>query len=107
MAYTKEQIVEMLGKNDKAICRALVVLYNNQTSEEQQTESTRVNNGKGFSGPDARIGTSMAKFYMSRGFLTNQQLSYWRRPSKKGTMKIAKYVRQLLEAIPAQQKELI
>lgn len=84
--------------------KALVVLHNNQTVDEQYSEVTRVHNGKGFRPCDAHIGSNMAKFYLSRGFLTPKQIAYWRRENNKGDMKIQIYWRQLLEA--AEQKKI-
>jgi hypothetical protein len=99
---TKDQIVALLATNDKAIARALLVLNANQTADEQVAEDVKYQNGKGFRPCHARMGTSMAKFYGARGFLTPKQISYWRKPDAKGTMKIAIYWRQLMEA--AEQK---
>lgn len=94
---SKQGIVELLKNNDRAIARALVVLNQRQTADEQATEDTRHRNGQGFRPCHARMGTSMAKFFERRGFLTDKQVSYWRRPMKDGKMKIEIYAGQLLE----------
>lgn len=104
MNHTAESIKALLDRNDKAVARALVVLYNNQTFAEQSTEHTLVHNNKGFTGADARLGTSMAKQYLTRGFLSPKQIAIWRRLNKKGVSKIGKYTRQLIEAIPPKQE---
>mgnify|MGYP003348127132 CR=1 FL=1 len=98
MELTKENIVNLLATNDKAIGRALVVLNNNQTADEQINGSVTHLNGKGFRPCHARMGTSMAKFFMDRGYLSDKQVAYWRKPDAKGNMKIAIYWRQLIEA---------
>jgi len=52
--YTKSDIVELLMTNDRAVGRALVVLYGRQTSTEKEAQCTILNNGVGFTGADAR-----------------------------------------------------
>ena len=91
----KQQIIELLKTNDKAVARALVALNARQTDSEQATEETRVRNGQGFRPCHARMGTSMANFYQRRGYLTAKQLAYWRKPNSKGQMRIAIYAGQL------------
>lgn len=102
MELTGTQIVDMLRTNDKAVARALVVLFERQTDDEQATEHTRHHNGRGFRPCHARMGTSMAKFYLQRGFLTPKQIAYWRREGKEG-MRIAIYWKQLLDVARKKQ----
>jgi hypothetical protein len=94
---TKTEIIALLARNDRAIGRALVVLNERQTIDEQSTEATRHHNGIGFTGCDARMGTSMAKFFSRNGYLTPKQVAYWRKPNVRGVPRIAKYAGQLLE----------
>ncbi len=103
--WTKETIQRLLETNDKAVGRALLVLYANQTDYEKQIQDTRVLNGKGFTGADARVGSSMAQFFNQRGYLTPKQLAYWRKLSKKGTTsRIGKYWNQILIEIEKRGK---
>ena len=82
----KEWMQNLLLTNDKAVCRALVVIFERQTADEQVIGATRFNNNVGFTGVDAEICTSFAKQVLSRGFLTPKQmviarkkmLRYWR-----------------------------
>jgi hypothetical protein len=97
-ALTRESIQALLASNDRAIGRALVVLFNNQTADEQISETVRVQNGKGFKGPHGKIGTSMAKFFLRNGYLSEKQIAYWRKPDRRGQMRIGCYWRQLIEA---------
>ena len=76
---------------------ALERILRNQTDDEVATENTRYHNGTGFSGADGKIGTSMAKFYVKRGFLTPKQVAYWMKSMKNGKPRILKYRKQLLE----------
>lgn len=94
---TKDAILTLLETNDKAVCRALVVLNARQTFDEQTTENTRHLNGRGFRPCHARMGTSMAKFYSRNGYLTEKQIAYWRREDRAGNMRIGIYWRQLQE----------
>lgn len=93
----KEYIVNLLRTNDKAIARALVVLTERQTADEQVGETTRHLNGRGFRPCHARMGTSMAKFYHRNGYLSPKQVSYWRNPQRDGKMRIEIYAGQLLD----------
>ena len=100
--YTKEYIINLLEKNDKAVGRALMVLLNNQTFDEQQAKDVKYQNGKGFAAPDAFIGTSMAIQAKARGgLLSPKQVSYWRKKNKTGAMRIGKYWKQLVIAAEA------
>lgn len=97
--WTKEQIVQLLATNDKAVARALVRINQNQTADEQKQETVKYQNGKGFRPCHARLGTSMAKFFQSRGYLTQKQINYWRKTDRKGNMRIGIYANQLLKEI--------
>lgn len=94
---TKQDIVELLRNNDKAICRALVVLNERQTADEQVSEDTKHRNGQGFRPCHARMGTSMARFYASAGYLSAKQIAYWRKEQNDGKMRIEIYAGQLLQ----------
>ena len=97
--HTKESILELLKTNDKAIGRALVVLNDRQTRDEQTDKITKVHNGRGFRPCHARMGTSMAEFFLRNGYLSEKQARYWRAVDKAGNMRIGIYTRQLLEAV--------
>jgi hypothetical protein len=100
----KAAIIQLLQTNDKAIARALVVLNERQTAMERSAESTINDNGEGFTPADARMGTSMAEFYAKRGYLTEKQLAYWKKPNVRGVWRICKYAGQLLEIAAAKAK---
>ncbi len=94
----KEDIIKLLQTDDRAVIRALLVLHDRQTTDEQSSEDTRYHNGVGFKSCDARMGSSMAKFFQRNGYLTPKQISYWRKLDKRGNMRIAAYWKQLLAA---------
>lgn len=95
---SKEAIVNLLKTDDRAIARALLVLNERQTADEQVSEHTRYLNGMGFRPCHARMGSSMAKFFQRNGYLSPKQIAYWRTNDRTGTMRIAIYWRQLAEA---------
>lgn len=98
---TKEQIVELLITNDRAVIRAVIVLNQRQTLDEQQIKGTKNRNGQGFTPADAHMGTSMAEFAERTGRLTERQIAYWRKPNARGVPRICKYAGQLLEVARA------
>ena len=93
----KNDIIKILTTNDAAICRALVVLNQRQTEDEQNIQGTINANGRGFTPADAYMGTSMATYFEKWGKLSEKQLAYWKKPNAKGTPRICKYAGQLLE----------
>jgi len=97
MNTTKAHIEHLLRTNDKAVGRALVALHARQTADEQNSEATKMHNGIGFTSADAKMGSSMAKFFQRRGYLSPKQLAYWREPNAKGKERIVKYATQLLQ----------
>lgn len=102
--FTKEALIHLLATNDKAVERAIMVLYERQTTSEQAAHASLTRNNRGFMQCHAAVGTSMAKAYLRYGSLTQNKINYWRRLDSKGKMKIARYWSQLLEA--AKEKAL-
>ncbi len=76
--------------NDYAVERAVLAIFARQTMDEQTSNTTLHTNGKGFNGPDARLGTYYAKWLMSGKRLTGNHLN-------KARVMMYKYVRQLVE----------
>lgn len=103
----KDTLVKLLATNDRAVARALVVLNEHQTRDEQVQENTKYLNGEGFRPCHARMGTSMAQFYLRRGFLTAKQVAYWRKPMADGNMRIGIYWKQLALAAEAKAKAVV
>ena len=99
----RDGMQKLLAENDLAVCRAVVVIHNNQTADEQNAEATINHNGRGFRPVHAKIGTSMAKQFLRNGRLTEKQINYWRRTDRRGNMNIGLYWRQLVEAAQVKQ----
>lgn len=98
LRFSREHIENLLTTNDRAVIRALLALNERQTKDEKESESTFYRNGMGFRPCHAHRGSSMAKFYQERGFLTPKQIAWWRIPSPKtGKPRISIYAGQLAE----------
>lgn len=94
--WTRDQINTLLQTSDAAVERAMVVLFNRQTSDEQQTEETKHLNGVGFAGNAAHRGSYYAKWVLSKKRLTGIHLERAR--------KIAlRHSKQLVEEANKQQ----
>lgn len=89
---TKVELVKFLREkltNDPVWAKAaLVRIFANQTADEQVSKDTTHYNMIGFTVGDARILTSFAQFYKTRGFLSEKQTK-WLMP------KMGKYAGQL------------
>jgi cob(I)alamin adenosyltransferase len=86
----KEQIQYLIDHNDLAVARAVVRIYQRQTTDEQRSEVTKHTNSIGFNGPDAKYLTSAAKYVINNGKLTGNHVDMVRR-------RIRRYWRQLAE----------
>lgn len=86
--WTVEEIMGLLSRNREAVVRGLVAIYNKQTEDEKQAETTRHDNGIGFSGCDATILSSIAKQVLAGHRLSQKQYELVEK-------KMRKYVKQL------------
>lgn len=91
---SKEQLIgiykTMLGANQAWAIRGLMVVYGNQTADEQQEGSVRVHNGKGFTPTDAKFLSSLAEQYKTKNSLSAKQVEVL-------YQKMPKYARQILD----------
>jgi hypothetical protein len=62
--YTRTQIDSILLRSDAAVERAIIVLFERQTADEQRQADTNVHNNRGFASCDARAGTRFARFLL-------------------------------------------
>ena len=104
---TKESLINMVTSSryniEQVIGRALVVIFNNQTADEQSSNETNRENGIGFTGADARAGGITAKYFIKHGKLLDWQVENWTRLNVKSVPRIAKYHKQLNAAAMAKQ----
>lgn len=90
--WNKESILNLLDTNNAAVERAILVVFRNQTSDEQRQETVKYHNNTGFTASDAHRGTYYAKWILAGKHLTRHHLERARKMAKK-------YHRQLLVAI--------
>ena len=74
MPYTRADIDRILNSNPRAVGRAMIVLFERQTADEQQRSSTRHQNGRGFNAYSARSGSYYARWVQSGRQLTGRHL---------------------------------
>ena len=91
---TKKQIKEyvrtQLGSNPNWAKHALIKIFEFQTAEEQEMESTHDHNGVGFTGIDGEILSSFAKQLQKGGFLSPKQMDLLHK-------KMPKYWKQIID----------
>ena len=100
--FTKEMIQENIKTNVSWTIRTLEVLYGRQTTDEQLTQSTTHQNGRGFNGTDSFILTSFYQQVQKRRqygnpvLLSEKQLDICKK-------KLPKYWKQIQEEISLKQ----
>lgn len=73
------RLKELINENERFTVWALLEVFKNQTSVEQECQATIDLNGIGFSGVDAEILTSFAQQYQRRQSLSDKQMAIARR----------------------------
>jgi hypothetical protein len=98
--WTPALIKERISTSDLAVKKALIRIWNWQTEDEKQTQSTNQTNGVGFNGIDAEILTSFAEQLDKKGWLSPKQIAIARK-------KLMKYSNQIyVHHLVAQRVEL-
>jgi hypothetical protein len=95
LKWNRENIRELLNKNDKMIEKSIVKIFENQTADEQSTEETSHDNGIGFSGCDAKILSSFAKQILEGRILSSKQLEIARKKMMKYAGQLARIANEL------------
>lgn len=78
-----EYIKSKLATSTVWALRCLMVVYGNQTSDEQLVGITHHDNKIGFTGTDANFMTSLAQQYEKRGSLSPKQMGFVMKRMKK------------------------
>lgn len=103
---TREWLRDKIAEQpERVIARALIAIYERQTSDEQQGAYTRLRNGIGFTGGDAELGTRCAKAALA-GKLEPWMVKIWSSVTRTGFPKICKYARQLNEIAEEKRKHV-
>lgn len=97
--WTKEKIQDLILTNKLACERALIRIYERQTADEQNCETTTEANSRGFTAFDAEFLTSCAKNCLKCGGLTERQHVIVQK-------KITKYWKQLMEIAADHPKQI-
>ena len=95
--FTKEYIQEKLTSDKRWIERALVVLHDRQTADEQANMATSNNNGMGFTAFDAGYLSYCAE-WVKRGNRINDK------HAEKCGKSLKKYWKQILSEIESKQE---
>lgn len=99
--WTKEDVKILLGCCKDWAEKAIVTLYNLQTSDEQRVQQTTQKNGVGFNGTDSYILSSFAQQIIGKGRKMGDNLSF--KQHDICYKLLPKYAGQILEAIAAKR----
>jgi transcription initiation factor IIE alpha subunit len=91
--YSVDYIKSQLQNNLQWLERAIVVLYEYQTADEQSTRDTRYTNGVGFNGRDARRMSWYAQYLQRGNHLTGKHVEI----AKRVMPKYAKQIQKIIE----------
>ncbi len=93
-------VIERILTDDQFVRKALAILYNLQTPEEQHFSETLRRNRVGFSVADAQCFSRLARLVLQGGRLSPDDLQKCRELGRNGIPRLAKYRRQIVEALP-------
>ena len=88
--WKKEEIKELLEKNNVAVIKGLIRIYELQTDSEREWETTTEDNGVGFTGVDGEILTSIANQFLKYGSVTEKQFAIVKKKMSKYAGQLAK-----------------
>lgn len=88
--WTREELVALLQRSDRAVERAILRIWHGQTNQEKLAETTYDHNNRGFSSAHAHVGSYLGKWVAAGKPLTGQWL-------EKGRKIALRHVRQLLK----------
>jgi len=94
-AVIKNALTTPSKRNDQFLCDSLVKIFEFQTASEQANHTTNEDNGVGFTGVDADFATSLAKFYMDKGYLSEKQMGYARKIMPKYSGQLSRIAKSL------------
>jgi hypothetical protein len=92
--WTKEKITQLLMNDNEAVIRGILRIYNSQTSEEKNMQTTVENNGIGFNRVDSDLLSSFAEQIKSGKSLSKKQMDIARTRMKKYSGQLLKFVKR-------------
>jgi hypothetical protein len=92
--WNSETIKELLEKNDRAVARAILAIYQLQTQDEKSDHTTKHSNRVGFSASDAKKGSYYATWLLSGKNLSGWHLDNARKIAIKYREQLAKVAKQ-------------
>lgn len=95
--WSRDRIRDLLNVSDKAVARAIVVIYQRQTLDEQRASDTKHQNKLGFTSAHAKLGSYFARWVIGGRTLTGRHLDRARAIA-------LHYTRQLLDEIEAKKE---
>lgn len=95
--WTKDTIWNTLSTNDDQLKKALLKLYEFQTSSEQAAQHTKYQNSVGFNGVDGKFLSNVAEFLKRNGYLSSKQIFRVRKSLRKYAGQLAKIANGELE----------
>lgn len=97
--WTKDTIKAELQKGNKPLLvRALLAIYEGQTSHEKLTMTTHEDNGIGFNGADAEILTSFVEQWRTRQWLSEKQYALLQKKMPKYSGQLARIAEEKAKA---------
>jgi hypothetical protein len=91
---TKSQLKARIAADDDFVKECLVVMYNRQTTDEQETKDTKYRNRRGFMSSHAVRGTDLANKVLGGEWLNPEELDLAREIVKSYTKQLASHFRQ-------------
>jgi hypothetical protein len=95
--WTRDMMLLLLNESDKAVERALFLLFEKQTADEQRSKDTKHTNDRGFTQADARFFSQLVEEIKAGRSLAQHRLNWLRikRPGSRFPSRIGKYAAQI------------
>lgn len=90
LRYSAQEIAAKIATDDRWLYRALTRIYENQTADEQNAETTKEQNGIGFNAVDAPLLSSIAKQLVVKGWISAKQRELAREKLRKYSGQLAR-----------------
>ena len=72
--WTKEEMIDLMNRNEHVLYGAMLAIYNKQTWDEKNIDQTNHRNNVGFTPGDAKILSSLSKQLIVKRCLSEKQI---------------------------------